>query len=369
MSSQLKIDANRRNALRSTGPRSPAGKAKVAHNGRPHGLSSRNPVLPIENPAELQALLDRLRATFQPANEAQEFSLREMAWADWRLRRVARIESGLYAYRLERAREVENCPDTAPQPARTIRQQRYDQETRLLGIAFYRDCEDNAFVKLSRYENALRRAYYKARNELPPPQSPREETPPMQSQIPPRDPTPPPPAFNIEDTYAEASPEPPPFWPVAAQDQNLLDQTQIPPPDLKPEVTHPQQTAEPPTPQQLAPPTPQRPRHRCTPVRQTRPAAAWRRRPTHEMPVDTRRAKADIRRRTWLYAEDGDRAQRSRHGHIVRRPRRECGLEWEAYGTSRDSTGFLEGHPAGHRPGGRRHARRRTGFQTRARGG
>jgi hypothetical protein len=325
MSSQLKIDANRRNALRSTGPLSPEGKAKVANNGRPHGLSSRNPVLPIENPAELQALLDRLRATFQPANEAQEFSLREMAWADWRLRRVARIESGLYAYRLERAREVENCPDTAPKPARTIRQQRYDQETRLLGIAFYRDCEDNAFVKLSRYENALRRAYYKARNELPPPQSPPQETPPTQSQIPPRGPTPPPPAFNIEDTYAEASPEPPPFWPVAAHDQNLPDQTQIPPSDLKPEATHPQQTTESPSPRQLHQPAPNRspspvqalpPEAAC---RAAAPAAGWRRRPAHEMLVDTRRAKADIRRRTWLYAEDGGRAQRSRHGHIVRR--------------------------------------------------
>jgi hypothetical protein len=215
MSSQLQIDANRRNAQLSTGPRSPEGKAKVAHNGRPHGLSSRNPVLPIENPAEFQALLDRLRATYQPANEAQEFSLREMAWADWRLRRVVRIESGMYAYRLEKIRLGEHCPDTAPQPARTIRQQRYDQETRLLGIAFFRDCEDNAFVKLSRYENALRRAYYKARNELQSSPSPLSETPPTHTQIPPRDPTPPPPltGFRLEDTYAEASPEPPPPWP------------------------------------------------------------------------------------------------------------------------------------------------------------
>ena len=38
-SSQAKIEANRRNALVSTGPRTPEGKAIVAKNGRRHGLS------------------------------------------------------------------------------------------------------------------------------------------------------------------------------------------------------------------------------------------------------------------------------------------------------------------------------------------
>ena len=151
MSSQSQIDANRRNAQRSTGPPTPEGKAKVANNGRPRSLSARNPVLSIENPAE-----------FQP-----------------------RIESGLTVHRMERARQVDHCPGAAPKPAHTIRQQRYDQETRLLGIAFYQDCEDNAFVKLLRYENALRRAYYKALKQLQSPQPARQAGPTERSQTPP----------------------------------------------------------------------------------------------------------------------------------------------------------------------------------------
>lgn len=41
MSSQAQIAANRRNAKRSTGPRTPDGKARIAHNAVCHGLASR----------------------------------------------------------------------------------------------------------------------------------------------------------------------------------------------------------------------------------------------------------------------------------------------------------------------------------------
>jgi len=275
MSSQLQIDANRRNAQLSTGPRSPEGKAKVANNGRTHGLCSRNPLLPMEDAAEFQALLDRLRAVYQPADEAQESSLRELAWAEWRLRRVVRIESGLFAYRVEKMRLIENCKFAARKPACSRRKAVYDENTRLLGVAFFRDCEDNAFVKLNRYENSLRRAYYKALKELQAPKPPRKDDPTEQTQLPPSDNTP-------------RDPTPPPPSPTGGRHQELTNQTQIPPPD---------------------PP-------QCTPP----PEAANRRsRSTQEMPVDTRRAPAGEPRRTQMYVEGAGQAQRSRHGHIVRR--------------------------------------------------
>ena len=53
--SHRKISANRRNAQRSTGPRSFTGKARSKRNARRHGLSMRSASGPEQN-AEIQAL-------------------------------------------------------------------------------------------------------------------------------------------------------------------------------------------------------------------------------------------------------------------------------------------------------------------------
>ena len=228
MSSQLKIDANRRNARRSTGPRTPEGKARVAANARTHGLCSRNAILPEEDPADFQALLDGFLDLFQPANALEDSSVRELACTEWRLRRALRLETGILVYAMERARQTERCPDTAPHPARSPEEQLYDQNTRLLGISFYRNCETDALTKLTRYENSIRRAYYKALKELQSPRLPRDTKLTNQTQTPPPQtpPPPPPPAPPLEETYAEAQPEPPPPWP--------LDPLPAPPTDASP---------------------------------------------------------------------------------------------------------------------------------------
>ena len=56
MSTQKQIDANRRNAQKSTGPRSAAGKSASASNSLKTGLYSRSQVIVGEDPAKLQAL-------------------------------------------------------------------------------------------------------------------------------------------------------------------------------------------------------------------------------------------------------------------------------------------------------------------------
>ncbi len=58
MASHKQIDANRRNAARSTGPKSPEGKAIVSRNATRHGLtSSRAIILPDEDPQEFHDFL------------------------------------------------------------------------------------------------------------------------------------------------------------------------------------------------------------------------------------------------------------------------------------------------------------------------
>jgi hypothetical protein len=60
MTSQSRIDVNRRNAQLSTGPRTPQGKAAVRYNGLGHGLTARHAVLAGENPAAFEETNPRL---------------------------------------------------------------------------------------------------------------------------------------------------------------------------------------------------------------------------------------------------------------------------------------------------------------------
>jgi hypothetical protein len=72
--SQKRVDANRRNAMKSTGPRTSAGKSRSRFNGLTHGLTAKVPVLPGEDPAEFQARVAGLVKSYGPRNQV-EFEL------------------------------------------------------------------------------------------------------------------------------------------------------------------------------------------------------------------------------------------------------------------------------------------------------
>ena len=71
MTSQRQIEANRRNATNSTGPRTTRGKAVVALNAVQHGLLSRQAVIQGESEAELIELGKRLRSQLVPVGELE----------------------------------------------------------------------------------------------------------------------------------------------------------------------------------------------------------------------------------------------------------------------------------------------------------
>ena len=54
MTTDKQIEANRRNAEKSTGPRSEEGKARSSMNAIKHGLRAEQPVILGENPADYQ---------------------------------------------------------------------------------------------------------------------------------------------------------------------------------------------------------------------------------------------------------------------------------------------------------------------------
>jgi len=96
MSNDQQIAANRLNAQRSTGPRTPAGKTRVSSNALKHGLTGREVVLPNENPDDFEFFRTGILTSLDPQGEL-EGALAEKIVADfWRLRRVPIFEATLY---------------------------------------------------------------------------------------------------------------------------------------------------------------------------------------------------------------------------------------------------------------------------------
>jgi hypothetical protein len=92
MATQKQIDANRQNALKSTGPKTPEGKQAVRLNALIHGLRARTVVLPNENGEAFEQLCADLEAEWQPQTRTEEIFLEDMAIAHWRLMRAEACE-------------------------------------------------------------------------------------------------------------------------------------------------------------------------------------------------------------------------------------------------------------------------------------
>jgi hypothetical protein len=211
MSSDRQIAANRANAQRSTGPKTPEGKARACLNAVRHGLTARDAVLPEEDRAAYLDLLAALEAEHQPQGPTETFLVRQMASAQWRLQRLTRIETGLFMAQMEKVKHWEYDRDQVQHEedeARTPEEQ-HDEQTRLLGVLFYRNSGADSFATLARYENMLNREYFRAfkalqtarkdrqqaadeTNPIPPPPRPveRASTPRPASAPPPESPLP-----------------------------------------------------------------------------------------------------------------------------------------------------------------------------------
>lgn len=135
MTTARQAEANRRNAKRSTGPRTLAGKAVVALNGVKHGLLSRVSLVKGEREADLVDFGKRLRSQLAPAGELELLLVDRIVSTSWRLRRLVSVETILF-----------------------------DRENDL-GDVLNRPGRDKISV-LSRYEVTLERSLYKALHEL-----------------------------------------------------------------------------------------------------------------------------------------------------------------------------------------------------------
>src|SRR5262249_26986529 len=88
-----RAEINRRNAPRSTGPRSPAGKVRVRMNAFKHGLRAKPLVLPGEDEHVYQQRLDTWTDCLQPRDEVEQYMVARAVHASWQLERVDRARA------------------------------------------------------------------------------------------------------------------------------------------------------------------------------------------------------------------------------------------------------------------------------------
>ncbi len=151
MSTSAQQQANKQNAQRSTGPRTDEGKQRSSQNALKHGLCAKNPLIRGEDPDDFYRHGAQLEFQLRPANPVEEDLVEQIIDITWRLKRFARIESGV----------INEFYDTT---AEQLANQGKDED--LIGKALAHHNRLDALSRLSRYEGQLSRRYHSAMKEL-----------------------------------------------------------------------------------------------------------------------------------------------------------------------------------------------------------
>ena len=146
MATEAQMNANRDNAKKSTGFRTPEGKAISSRNSLVHGMTSGKFLPPDGDPDEFFQLLDQFRGRFQPFDPVEDALVERLAAAEFKMRSVRYLDAGLFHYQAE----------TNPIP------EDHNKDGRInpLDWAFQADsASQKSFSKLIRYEGFLQREF------------------------------------------------------------------------------------------------------------------------------------------------------------------------------------------------------------------
>jgi hypothetical protein len=96
MSSLKQIEANRRNALKSTGPITSEGKARSCRNAIRHGLTAETVIGGLEDIEDYKAFEAAITADYDAKTAVERELVLRLASVLWRLRRATGVETGLF---------------------------------------------------------------------------------------------------------------------------------------------------------------------------------------------------------------------------------------------------------------------------------
>jgi hypothetical protein len=169
MASPAQLAANRRNAQKSTGPRTVEGKQRSSMSALKHGLTARTLVLPHEDALAYGQIRESLYNQYEPATEQECMLVDQLASAWWRTIRVRQIETDMLDL------QIQTLNGTYPEKKKTKATDRTG-----LALRFMTESEKD-FVNFMRYDAQIERAFYRALNTLEKLQAARRRTEPRPS--------------------------------------------------------------------------------------------------------------------------------------------------------------------------------------------
>jgi hypothetical protein len=179
MTSARQIEANRRNAVGSTGPKTNLGKQRASQNAVRHGLTAETVLVPLEDAADYQAFEQAVTADYEGETAVERELVLRLASLLWRLRRATSIETGLLQIQDEFLQETSSKQDAELSQGCAVttlfpsdrptggefdeggRESRDPEITLDVGLAVARrfvrlaDLDNGVFDRLSRYEGSL----------------------------------------------------------------------------------------------------------------------------------------------------------------------------------------------------------------------
>jgi hypothetical protein len=162
MATKAQIAANRRNAEKSTGPRTDEGKAAVAQNAVKHGLSGRVDVIKGEDQAEFDRHREALLAELKPRGVVETLLAERAASLSWRLKRVERMQNEVIDVLL-----AHEATPLARQARSTVPGKAAAEDGLDLGRAVIKDFANYRVLdRLMMYERRTEHSFLKTLNDL-----------------------------------------------------------------------------------------------------------------------------------------------------------------------------------------------------------
>src|SRR6516164_4036127 len=114
MTSYRQIEANRRNALKSTGPKTEAGKQASRCNAVRHGLTAETVIGALEDAEDYRAFEAAVTADYDAQSAVERELVLRLASLLWRLRRATTIETGLFEIQADHLSDFRKAQQISP---------------------------------------------------------------------------------------------------------------------------------------------------------------------------------------------------------------------------------------------------------------